>query len=165
MVLWKFTVVQSLSFVWLFATQWTAARQASLSFTEFAQTQWTSLSQRCHPTVSSSVVPFFCLLFFPASRSFPVSQYFTSGGRSIGASASASFLPMNIQDWFLLGLTGWISLQSKGLSRILSNTTIQKHQFFSAQLSLWSNPNIRDYWENHSFDDMDLCWQSNVSAF
>ena len=93
--------------------------------------------QWCHTTVSSSVVPFSShLQFFPASGSFPVSQFFILGGQSIGVSASASVLPMNIQDWFPLGWAGWISLQSKGLSRVFSNTTVQKHQFFSAQLSL-----------------------------
>ena len=93
--------------------------------------------QWCYPTISSSVVPCSsCLQSFPASRSFPVSWFFTSGGQSIGVSASASVLPMNIQDWFPLGWTGWISLQYKGLSRVFSNTTVQKHQFFSAQLSL-----------------------------
>ena len=95
------------------------------------------LSQRCHPTISSSIGPFSsCLQCFPASGSFPVSQFFTSGGQSIGVSALASVLPMNIQDWFPLGWTDWISLQSKGPWRVFSNTTIQKHQFFSAQLSL-----------------------------
>ena len=90
-----------------------------------------------YPTISSSVIPFSsCLQSFPASRSFRVSQFFASGGQSIGASASASVLPMNIQDWFPLGWTSWISLKSKGLSRVFSNTTVQKHQFFSAQLSL-----------------------------
>ena len=94
-------------------------------------------SRWCHPTISSSVVPFYsCLQFFPASGFFQMSQFFTSNGQSIGASASASVLPMNIQDWFPLGWTGWISLQSKGLSKIFSNTTVQKHQFFGAQLSL-----------------------------
>ena len=98
------------------------------------------LSQWCHPTISSSVMPFSSFLqSFPASGSFPVSQFFTSGDQSIGASASASGLPMNIQDWFPLGCTSWISLQSKGLSRVFSNSTVQKHQFFGAQLSLWSN--------------------------
>ena len=88
------------------------------------------LSQWCHPTISSSVIPFsFCLQSFPASGCFPTSQFFASGSQSIGVSASASVLPMNIQDWFPLGWTGWISLQSKGLSRVLSNTTVQKHQF------------------------------------
>ena len=91
----------------------------------------------CHPTTSSSIVPFSsCLQSFPASGSFPVSQFFTSCGQSIWVSASASVHPMNIQDRFPLGLTGLISLQSLGLSRVFSNTTVQKHQFFSAQLSL-----------------------------
>ena len=90
-----------------------------------------------HPTISSSIVPFFsCLQSFPASGSFPRSQFFTSHGPSIGVSASASVLPMNIQDLFPLGLTGLISLQSKGLSRVFSKTAVQKHQFFRAQLSL-----------------------------
>ena len=93
------------------------------------------LSQWCHPTISSSVVPFSsCLQSFPASGSFPISQFLASGSQSIGASASASVLPMNIQGWFSLGWTGLVSLQSKGLSRAFSNTTAQKHQFFSAQL-------------------------------
>ena len=94
-------------------------------------------NQWYHPTISSSVVPFSsCLQSFPASGSFQMSQLFLSGGQSIGVSASASVLPMNIQEWFPLGWTGWISLQSKGLLRVFSNTTFQKHQFFSAQLSL-----------------------------
>ena len=93
------------------------------------------LSRWCHPTISSSVIPFSaCLQSFPASESFPMSQFFTSGGQSIGVSASV--LPMNIQDWFPLGLTGLISLHSKRFSRVFSNTTLQKHQFFSTQLSL-----------------------------
>ena len=95
------------------------------------------LSWWCHPTILSSVAPFsFCLQSFPASGSFPMSQFFTSGGQSIGVSASTSVLPMNSQDWFPLGWTGWISLQSKALSRVFSNTAVQKHQFFGAQLSL-----------------------------
>ena len=94
-------------------------------------------SRWCYQTISSSVVPFSSRLqSFPASGSFPVSQFFASGGQSIGVSASTSVLPMNIQDWFPLGLAGWISLQSKGLSKVFSNTTVQKHQFFSTQLSL-----------------------------
>ena len=101
------------------------------------------LSQWCHPTISSSVAPFSCLQSFPASGSLPMSQFFITGSQSIGASASV--LPINIQDWFPLGLTGWISLQSKGLSRAFSNSTVQKHQFFSAQLSLWSNPHIHTW--------------------
>ena len=96
-----------------------------------------SSSQWCHPAILSSVIPFyFCLQSFPATGSFPMSQFFTSGCQSIAVSASASVLPMNIQDWFPLGWTGWISLQSKGLSRVFSNTIVQKHQFFGAQLSL-----------------------------
>ena len=94
-------------------------------------------SQWCHPTISSSVIPFSSRLqSFPASGCFPMSQFFTSSGQSIGVSDSASLLPMNIRDWFPLGWTGWISLQSKGLLRVFSNTTVQKHQFFRAQLSL-----------------------------
>ena len=105
---------------------------------EFAQTrvhcQW------CHPTISSSVGSFSsCLQSFPASGSFPVSQLFTPGGQSIGASASASVLPMNIQDWFPLGWTSLISMLSKGLSRVFSSTTVQRHQFFSALPSLLSS--------------------------
>jgi len=95
------------------------------------------LSQWCHLTISSSVVPFSsCPQSFPTSGSFQMSQLFPSGGQNIGVSASTSILPMNTQDWSPLGWTGWISLQSKGLSRVFSNTTVQKHQFFSAQLSL-----------------------------
>ena len=100
------------------------------------------LSRWCHPTISSSVVPFSsCLQYFPASGSFQMSQFFASGGQNIGVSASASVLPLNIQDWFPLGWTGWISLQSKGLSRVFSNTTVQKHQFFSAQLFFFFKSN------------------------
>ena len=96
------------------------------------------LSPWCHPTISSSVVPFSShLQSFPASVSFQMSQLFASGGQRIGVSASTSVLPMNTQDWSPLGWTGWISLQSKGLSRVLSNTTVQKHQFFSTQLSFY----------------------------
>ena len=94
------------------------------------------LSWWCYPTISSSVVPFsFCLQSFPASGSFQMSQFFASGGQNFGVSASASVLPMNIQDWFPLGWTGLISLQAKGLSRVFSNTTVQKHWYFDAQLS------------------------------
>ena len=109
--------------------------------------------QWCHPTISSSVVPLSShLQSFPASGYFPMSQFFTSGGQSIGVSASASVLPKNIQDWFPLGLTDWISLQFKGLSRVFSNTTNQKHQFFSVQPSLWSNSHMHTWLlENSSF--------------
>ena len=128
----SFVVVQSLSLVQLFVTPWTAARQASLSFT---------ISWACSNSypLSRWVVPFSCLPSFPASGSFLMRQLFASCGQSIGASASASVLPMNIQNWFPLGLTGLISLQSKELSRVFSNTTVQKHQFFSIQPALQSN--------------------------
>ena len=100
----------------------------------------------CHPTISSSLTPFSSRLqSFPASGSFPMTLLFTSGGQSIRVSALASVLPMNIQDWFPLELTGLISLQPKGLSRVFSNTTVQKHQFFSTQLSLWSNSHIHTW--------------------
>ena len=127
---------------------------------------WPS-SQWCHPTISSSVVPFSShLQFFPAWGLFPMSQFLEAGGQRIGASASASVLPMNIQDRFPLGLTGWISLLSKGLWRVFSNTTVQKHQFFGAQPSFWSNSqSVHDYWENPSLDYMDFCRQSDISAF
>ena len=103
---------------------------------------WNScpLSRWCHPVISSSVVPFSCPQSFPASGSFPMNPFFTLGSQRIGVSASASVFPMNIQDWFPLGWTGWISLQSKGLSRVFSNSTVQKHQFFGAQFSLVSHP-------------------------
>ena len=97
-----------------------------------------------HPTISSSVVPFsFCLQSFPAPGSFQMSQFLALGGQNMGVSASASVLPMNIQDWFPLGLTGWIFLQSKGLSRVFSKTKVQKYHFFGIQLSLWSNSHIQ----------------------
>ena len=100
----------------------------------------------CHPTISSSVIPFSsCLQSFPGSGSFQMRQFFTSGGQNIEVSASASVLPMNIQDWSPLEWTIWISLQSKGLSRVFSNTTVQKHQFFGAQLSLQSNSHIHTW--------------------
>ena len=104
------------------------------------------LSRWCHPAISSSVIPFFsCPQSLPASGSFPVSQLLAWGGQSIGVSASASVLPMNTQDWSPLGWTGWISLQSKGLSRVFSNTIVQKRQFFSAQLSSQSNSHIHTW--------------------
>ena len=126
------------------------------------------LSQWCYPTISSSVAQFFsCPQSFPASGSFQMSRLFTSDGQRIGASASASVLPVNIQGWFPLGLTGLISLWSKGLSRVFSNTTVQKHQFFSSLSSLWSNSHIHVWLpkKKHSFDYTDLCQQSDVSAF
>ena len=103
-------------------------------------------SQWCHPAISSSVIPFSsCPQSFPASGSFPVSQLSASGGPSIGLSASTSIPPMNTQDWSPLGWTGWISLLSKRLSRVFSNTTVRKHQFFSAQLSSYSNSHIHTW--------------------
>ena len=112
------------------------------------------LSQWCHLTISSSVIPIFtCLQSFPASGSFPMSQLFVSGGQSIGVSALTSVLPMNIQDWSPLGWTGWISLQSKGLSRVFSNTTVQTIN--SSVLSFLYSPTLtsmHDYWKNHSLD-------------
>ena len=159
-------VVWSLSHVWLFATPHIAVSQAPLSFI---------LSQSLLKFLSiESVMPsnhlILCcpLLFpqsFPASLSFPISLLFASDGQNIGVSASASVLPVNIQGWFPLGLTVLISLLSKGLSRVFSNTTVQKHQFFSAQSSLWSNFHIYTWLlgEKNSFDY--LCEQSDVSAF
>ena len=127
------------------------------------------LSQWCYLTISSSATPFsFWLQSFPASGSFPVSQFFTSGGHGIEMSASASVLPMNIKDWSPLGWTGWISLQSKGLSRVFSNTTVQKHQFFSAQPSLQSNFHIHTWLQGKKKKKdftISVCRQSDVFAF
>ena len=123
--------MQLLSRVWLFGPQdLKHARLPCPSPTPGACSDSCPLNQCWHPTISSSVVPFSCLESFSASGSFPVSQLFASSGQSIGTSTSASVLPVNIQDWLLLGWSGWISLQSKGLSRVFSNTTVQKHQFF-----------------------------------
>ena len=111
-----------------------------------AFSNWCPLNRWCHPTISSSVVPFSsCLLSLPASGSFSISQLFTSSSQSIGASASASVLPVNIQDWFPLGWTGWISLQSKDLLRVFFSTTVRKHYFFSTQSSLWSSFHIHTW--------------------
>ena len=146
-----------LSRVWLFVAPWTAARQDSLSITN----SWSLLKLMSIELVMPSnhlilCPPFFsCLQSFSASASFPMSQFFASGGQSIGAwaSASASALTMNIQGWFPLWLTDLISLQSKGLSRVFSNTTVQKHQFFGTQPSSWSTLTpIHDHWKNHSLD-------------
>ena len=133
-----FSSVQLLSRVQLFATPWTTARQASLSITNCGvYPNPCPLSRWCHPTISFSVVPFSsCPQSFPASGSFQMSQLFTSGGQTIGVSASTSVLPMDTQDWSPLEWTGWVSLMSKGLSRVFSNTTVQKHQLFGVQLSL-----------------------------
>ena len=137
-------IVQLLSHVWLVDTPWTAAQQASLSFT----VSWSLLKLMSIESVMSSSYLILChplILLpqsFPASGSFPVSCLFASGGQSIGVSASISVLPMNIQGWFPLELTGLISLLSKGLSSVFSSTTVWKHQFSAAQLSLWSNSYI-----------------------
>ena len=150
-----FSSVQSLSCVWLFAAPWPAAHQASLSITN----SWSLHKLMSIESVMPSnhlilVIPFSsCLQSFPASGSFPMSQFFASGGQSIAVSASASVLPMNTQDWFPLRWTGWIPLMSKGLSRVFSNTTVQKHQFFSAQISYSLNlTSIHDYWKSHCLD-------------
>ena len=165
---WNYTViaVQLLSHIQLFATPWTTVHQASRPSPSLRVCSNSCLLSRwCHPTISPSVSLFsFCPQSFPASGSFPISWLFTSGGQSIRASASASVLPMNIQGSFPLGLTGLISLLSKGLSRAFS--TIWKHQFFSTQPSLWSNSHIHTrLLKNHSFDYMEICWQSDASAF
>ena len=140
------SAVQLLSSVWLFMTSWTAVYQASQSFrSPRACSNSCALSQWYQPTISSSVIPFSCLQSFPVSGSFPMSRLFASTGKSIGASASASVLSMNIQGWFPLGLTRLISLQFKGLSRVFSSTTVQKHQFFGPQPSLWSNFHIHTW--------------------
>ena len=131
----EISLVQSLSHVWLFATLWTAAHQAYLSITNSQSCSNSCPSSWwCHPTISSYVVPFSsCLQSFITSGSFQMSQFFSLDGQNTGVSASV--LAMNFQDWFPLGLSGLIVLQSKGLSRVF-NTTVQKHQFFSAQHSL-----------------------------
>ena len=143
----QFSSVQSLSRVWLFATPWIAARQASLSSpTHGVHSDSCTSSPWCHPAISSSVVPFSSRpQSLPASESFPMSQLFAWGGQSTGTSALASFFPKKCQGWSPSEWTGWISLQSKGLSRVFSNTTGQKHQFFSAQLSSQSNSHIHTW--------------------
>ena len=142
-----FSSVQLISRVQLFATPWTTAGQASLSITNsWSPPKPMSIESvmpsnhliLCHPFSS-------CPQSFPASWFFQMSQLFASGGQSTGISASASVLPMNIQDWSPLGWTGWISLQSKGLSRVFSNTTVQKHQFFGTQRSSQSNSHIHTW--------------------
>ena len=143
----QFSSVQlSLSVMANSATLWTAARQASVSITSsWSLLNSCSSSQWCHPNISSSVVPFSsCLQSFPVSGSLPMSQL-KSDGQSTGASTLASVLPKNIQDWFLLGLTSWLSLKSRVISRAFSNSTVQKHQFYIAQPSLWSNSHIHTW--------------------
>ena len=136
-------------------------------FMEFAQTH-VSWVGGWYPTIASSIASFSsCPQSFPASESFPMSQLFTSGGQHIGASASASVLPKNIQGWFPIGLIDLTSMQSKGFPRVLSSTTIQKHRFFSAEPSLWSSSHIRtgllEKTNEHSIDYTDLFQQSHVS--
>ena len=142
-----FSSVQSLSHVWLFVTPRTPAHQASLSITNsHSPLNPCPLSWWCHPTISSSVIPFSsCPQSFPALESFHMSQLFAWGGQSTGVSALASFLPKKSQGWSPSEWTGWISLQSKGLSRVFSNTTVQKHQFFGAQPSSQSNSHIHTW--------------------
>ena len=146
-------VAQSLSRAWIFATPWNVAHQEPhgmqhirllcLPLSPEASSNSCPLSQWCYLTISFSAIPFsICLHSFPTSRSFPISQIFALGGQNIAASASASVLPMTLQGWFPLGFTGWISLQSKKLSRVFSSTTIQKHQFFHVQPSLRFNSHI-----------------------
>ena len=161
MLVSQFSSDQCLSHVWLFVTQWTAARQASLSIIN-TQSLLKLMSHWDGDAIqpSSSVIPFSSWLqTFQAWGCFPMSQCFPSGGQSIGASASASVPPVNIQDWFPLGLTGLISLQFNGLSSLL--------QYHSSKASiLWCSAffngptftSIQDYWKNHSFDYTDLCW-------
>ena len=167
--IYSLRVVQSLSRVQLFVTPYGLqhARLPCPSLSPRVCSNLHSLSQWCHPTIPSSIAPFSsCPQSFPASGSFPMSWLFTSGGQSIGASASVSVFPMNTQDWFPLGLTGWISLLSKGLSRVFSSTTVWKQQFFGTQPSLSpALTSTHDHWKNHSFDTTDFWWQSDVSAF
>ena len=139
----EIVVVQSLSSVLLFVTPWTAVHQVLLSSTiSWICSNSYALSRWCYLTISSYAIPFFFYLqSFPASGSFPMSELFASG-QSIAASASASILPLNIQDWFPLGLISLISLLSKGLSRVFSSSTVWKYHFFGAQPSLWSNSHI-----------------------
>ena len=145
----QFSSVQSLSHVRLLVTPRAAAQQPSLSISKYRSLIKLMSIESVMPSnhlISSSVIPFSShLQSFPASETFPMSPFFTSGGQSVGVSASTAILPMNIQDWFPLGLTGLISLQSKELPRVFSNIIVQKHQFFGAQLSLWSNSHIHTW--------------------
>ena len=135
-------VVQSLSLVWIFVTPWTTGHKASMFFTiSWSLFKLISLSQWCHPTISCPVTLFSCLQSFPASGSYPMSHLFILGGQSIGPSAVASVLPMNVQGWFPLGLTGW-SLCFQGTLKSVSSTTIQKHKFSGAQPYLWYSSHI-----------------------
>ena len=182
LITYRLAVVESTSHVWPFETPWTVVCQAPLLFTnshgllKFMSIELGMLFN--HLILCCPLLLF--LQSFPASGFFPMSRLYASDGQSTGVSLSV--LPMNIQSWFPLRLTGLISLESKGLSRVFSNTTVQKHQFFSAQSSLWSNPHIHTcailtysytypsishpkLWKNHSFDYTDICWQNDVSTF
>ena len=131
-----------------------------------ACSNWYPSSQWCHQPSHPLSSPFLLASIFPSIRVFSNESVLCIMWPNIGASASTSALPMNIQDWFPLGLTGWVTLQSKGLSRVFSNTTVQKHQ--TSVLNCLYSPtltSIHDYWKNNSFKAIDLCWQSNVSAF
>ena len=168
-----FTVTSSVQFscsvesdsLWPHESQHT--RPPCLSPTPRVHSNSCPSSQWCHPTSSSSVIPLsYHLQPFPASGSFQMSQLFASGGQNTGVSPSASVLPMNIQDWFSLGWTGWIFLQSKGFSRVFFSTKFKG--IYSSALSLLYDPaltSIHYYWKSHSFDYMDICWQSDVFAF
>ena len=164
----QFSSVQSLSRVRLFATPWTSARQASLSITNSrSYPNPCPLSQWCHPTISSSVVPFsFCPQSFPALGSFQMRQLFATGGQSIGVSASTSVLPVNTKDWSPLG--GLVGSPCSPRETQESSPTPQFKSINSLALSCLHSltlTSIHDYWKNHSLDYMDVSWQSNVSAF
>ena len=144
--MWVAVAVQSLSPIWVFATPWTVAHQTSLYFTISRSLLWRMSIESVMPSISSSVIPFSSWLqSLPTSGSFLMSQLFASGGQSIGVSVLASVLSVNIQDWFPLWLTGLIFLWSKGLSRAIFNATVQKHQIFNVQPSLWSNSHIHTW--------------------
>ena len=160
-------VVQSLSRVRLLVTPWIAAHQASLSITPRVGSNSCPLSQWCHPAISFSVTPFSsCLQSFPASGSFPMSQFFASGDQSIGASASASVLPVNIQSWFTWGFTGLTFCCPRDSQEFSPAPQCESITFsvFSLHYGL-TLTSLCDYYKNHGFVYMDFCWQSNVSAF
>ena len=159
--------IQWLSHVQLFASPWTAACQASLLFTiSWTDSNLCPLSPWCHPTISSTVILLStCIQSFPASGSFPMSQFFASGGQSIGVSTLTSVLPTNIQDWFPLGWTGFPCSPRDSQK---SSPIPQFKSISSLALSFLCSPaltSIHDYWKNHSFDKTDLCRRSNVSDF
>ena len=159
-------VVQWLSHVWLFVTPWTAACQVSLSIISQSFLKLMSIEWWCLPTILSSVIHFSsCLQSFPSSESFLMRQLFTSGGQSIGTSASSSVFPMNIQDWLLYGWLVWSPCSPRDSQE---SSPAQFKSISASVFSLLYGPtftSIHDYWKNHSFDYMNLCWQSNISAF